>query len=87
MSDSQASTLWCVHIIGPDDVIAFPDKASAEREAALINDAMTRFIAVREPDDNWPTLKAVAAVWPWSPETHAEDLARNIRNMECRGSG
>ncbi len=80
------TTLWCVHIQGPDDLIAFPDQASAEREAAVINEAMERHAATREPSPNWPTLKAVAAVWPWSAEAHAADLARNIRDVECNGN-
>lgn len=82
----ETTSLWCVHILGPDDVIAYPDRQSAEREAAVINDAMAKLIVSRPADDNWPMLKAIAAIWPHSPESHAQDLARNIREMECSGN-
>ena len=90
MTDSagqqQTTELWCMHIIGPDEVIAYPDKESAEREAALLNAALRRHNDERLADDNCPMLYAVAEAWPWDAKSHAEDLARNIRNMECAGN-
>ena len=79
------SKLWCVHLIGPDDVIAYPDQQSAEREATLINEALERRAVAHKGNANWPTPRAVAKIWPWSAEAHAADLAENIREMECKG--
>lgn len=87
-SDTPATTeLWCVHIIGPDDVIAYPDRAAAEREVAIINTALQRRLCGREADENWPTLYATVAPWPHDAQSHAADLARNIEQMECSGNG
>lgn len=87
MGKDNSTGLWCVHILGPDDVIAFPDRQSAEREAATINEAMADHAARRPSDDNWPLLKAVVEAWPYSSEEHAADIAKNIRDMECDGNG
>ena len=66
--------LWCVHIIGPDDVIAYPDKASAENEARLLNESIADEAARHRDDENWPAGRAEVAPWPWSAEAHAADM-------------
>lgn len=58
--------LWCLHLQGPDDVHAAPSREAAEHVAAKINRAFAAH-------DIQPS--AVAARWPHSPESHAEDLA------------
>lgn len=60
-----AVELWCLHLRGPDDVHAAPSKAEAERVARNINDQF----ACHEVKPS-----AVAALWPHSPESHAESL-------------
>lgn len=87
MTKEETTALWCVHIIGPDDVIAYPNRAAAEREARLINDAMAKHMASRAADPNWPALRAEVTAWPHSAAAHAADLARNIQQMECKGNG
>jgi hypothetical protein len=69
------SDLWCVHIIGPDDMIACPSKAAAETEAAALN-AMIAKQATLHADKNWPVCSAEVMLWPFSAKAHADDLAK-----------
>ena len=71
----MAETLWCVHIVGPDDVIAYPDKESAEHKAGLLNAVLEKQNAAHVGDENWPVCRAEVMPWPHSPESHAADLA------------
>ena len=68
--------LWCVHVLGSDDVIAAPDRAAAIRRAANMNVVIEREAAKHPGDDNFPDVKCVAELWPWSAEAHADSLAR-----------
>jgi len=61
-------TLWCVHILGPDDVLAAPSHEAAVVHARTINQALHRKSV---PDI---LCFAYAAPWPHSKESHAEDL-------------
>ncbi len=64
--------LWCMHILGPDDVHAAPSKAHAEKAAAALN----AFHAAREEQsEHDPKVEAVVAPWPHSAESHAESVA------------
>ncbi|MBD9376155.1 hypothetical protein [Pseudoxanthomonas sp. PXM04] len=63
--NASSHDLWCLHLQGPDDVHAAPSKAEAERVATQVNE---RFSS-HEVSPN-----AVAALWPHSPESHAESL-------------
>ncbi|MEA9653040.1 hypothetical protein ABFU65_12205 [Xanthomonas campestris pv. raphani] len=64
--------LWCMHILGPDDVHAAPSKAHAEKAAAALN----AFHAARaEQSEHHPKVEAVVAPWPHSVESHAESVA------------
>lgn len=61
------SELWCLHILGPDDVHAAPNKAEAERAVG--------FLAEYYKDDRMdPPISFEAIPWPHSPESHAEDV-------------
>lgn len=71
--------LWCVHVLGPDSLIAQPDKASAERRAAEYNEQFRRLLS-RDPSPNDPVLRAEVEVWPWVPEAHAEGIAEHGGN-------
>lgn len=64
-------TLWCVHVLGMDDVHAEPSHAAAVASAARLNRA-TR--ANMPEGDNSVLLFGYAAPWPHSPESHAEAL-------------
>jgi hypothetical protein len=65
------TTLWCVNITGPDDVIAVASRAEAIDLAARFNNWwMKRFPAAElHPYD--PTTWAVPIPYPNSPEGHA----------------
>lgn len=64
-------TLWCVHVLGMDDVHAEPSHAAAVASAARLNRA-TR--ANMPEGDNTILLFGYAAPWPHSSESHAEGL-------------
>lgn len=49
---------WVMHIIGPDDVIEYPDELTALREANKLNKALIEAMAERHPND--PVILAVA---------------------------
>ena len=63
--------LWCVHVLGPDDVYAAASHADAVAEAAKLNDAL--WSRDNSPDD--VLCFAFADMWPWSDDRHAADLA------------
>lgn len=60
--------LWCVHILGPDDVLAAPSHEAAVVHARELNKAT--FGRRDEPND--VLCIAYAAPWPYVAETHAE---------------
>lgn len=71
------ATLWCVNVMGPDDVYACRDRADAFRFALWLNLSYLGLYDDPRPHD--PTVQAVVAEWPHSPGSHAEDLARRDR--------
>lgn len=42
---------WVLHIIGPDDVIEYPDEITALREANELNKGLVKAMAARHPND------------------------------------
>lgn len=76
-------TLWCLHIPGPDDVFAAPDRATADRWAEQHNAALDR--ACR----HWPSREAMTGgviEYPWSAERHAEDVRTNVFASNSKGT-
>lgn len=73
----DTNILWCVHVVGPDDVHAAPDWETAARWAMMLN----RILA-RSPDvENPPICIAQVEPWPHSPVLHAETLPKSIADM------
>ena len=77
----MSEILWCCHVRGPDDVYAAPDYETALKWADMTNaiNRRGRGGKIESPasyDDC--LLKAVPALWPWSPESHAEGLPKSI---------
>lgn len=73
-------TLWCVHVWGPDTVIAQPSKAVAEARAALWNEDIEptkRDFLKRHPGSEPPLLECHVAKWPHSKKSHAKGLAEH----------
>jgi hypothetical protein len=76
--------LWCMHVIGPDDVHAAPDQQTAQAWADELNASIARRMSEMEPDEDTPSVRAEAAEWPWSPEAHAENLAKGLAERAAR---
>jgi hypothetical protein len=75
-------TLWAVHVQGPDDVHAAPDRETAEKEAASVNgwyESVTR----RDDFDpeTFPRVHAEVIERPFSPQAHAEALAEQAKEQ------
>lgn len=58
--------LWCMNVVGPDDVHAAPSREDAERAVAWYQE---RF-------KDCPEVGFVVAPWPHSAQSHAESLAK-----------
>lgn len=69
-------TLWCVHVLGPDEVMAAPSHDAAVTHAHELNKAV--FGRVTTPSDI--LCFAYAAPWPHSKASHAEDLQNWLKN-------
>jgi hypothetical protein len=63
---------WCVHVLGPDDVIAAPSHDAAVVRARTMNQELHG----RARDVGDVLCFAYAAPWPHSAEDHAMDLAK-----------
>lgn len=72
LARSRAKLLWCVHILGPDELVAKESYAAAERYATELNDYMH--------GPNIPELDimclSLVAVWPHGAESHATELVK-----------
>lgn len=68
-----APTLWCLHVLGMDDVYPAPSKEHADKAAAEHN-ARFKEQAARIGI----TVEAVVAPWPHSAESHAASVAEFI---------
>lgn len=67
---------WCVHVVGPDDLIAMPDYATAERAAGRFNAWWKRYLARRGETDGVGLPESPAVVRPWPYDTgHPAALA------------
>jgi len=62
--------LWCLHVLGMDDVHPAPPKAHAEKAAAWHNEQFKEQAA-----RIGITVEAVVAPWPHSAESHAAGVA------------
>lgn len=75
--------LWCCHVRGPDDLYAAPDYETALKWADMLNATNWRAenpaVRIKDPTSFEDCLiKAVPALWPYSSESHAEDLPKSI---------
>jgi hypothetical protein len=68
--------LWCVHILGPDDVLAAPSHEAAAVHARELNKAV---LSLRDtPID--VLCFAYAAPWPHSRADHAEAVKNWLKD-------
>jgi len=71
---------WCVHVLGPDDLIPMPDYATANRAATRFNHWWQDYRARRkeQEDADLPETPAIVRPWPYDaddPNGHAQALA------------
>lgn len=72
LTKSRAKILWCVHILGPDEMIAKESYAAAEKHATELSDYM------HGPDvpDLGVMCLPIVAMWPHGETSHRVELAR-----------
>lgn len=80
MEANANRVLWCVHVIGPDDIYAEATHAAAVASAAKLNAAL--WSRQNAPDD--VTCFAYADVWPYSAESHAESMRKQADDDAIR---
>lgn len=68
-------TLWCVHVLGPDDVLAAPSHDAAATHARELNKVFHG--RARATDD--VLCFAYAAPWPYSQTSHADAVKDWLR--------
>lgn len=82
------STLWCMHVPGPDEVYAAPSREAAQQMCDNYNATLRRFWdrfpRCKAPGDE-EALIAVVAPWPWSAEAHAEAVTRSAERYRPEG--
>lgn len=69
--------LWCVHVLGPDDLYAAPSHEAAAVHARELNNALHG-----RPDTPADVLCfAYAAPWPHNREQHAEAVKSWLKDV------
>lgn len=88
---SYKNKLWCIHVPGPDDILAMPSKEVADNFAARHNAAMDEYWAALERSKTefqlqfYPPLESIKALvieWPYDAESHARELDKPKKNCE-----
>lgn len=69
---STVEKLWAVHVLGPDDILAMPDRETAETVAAQINGVAQDFASRPSASDLDPHVSAEVVEWPWDFQAHGE---------------
>jgi len=79
----RTKVLWCVNILGPNDVHA---AENFEQAVVLCNRLNTFFSATNKPEHDILNL-AIVARWPWGAMEHAEDLIETHQQFGAMGAG
>lgn len=86
LAQHRARLLWCVHILGPDELVAKESYEAAEKDATELREFM---YGPDLPDLDVMCLPIVA-VWPGSAEEHAvalkEERERILKEKARRAS-
>lgn len=72
------TTLWAVHIEGPDDIFAMPSESAAQEHCDILN----RHWEKRNQNAIGPFLTAKVVPWPYTAEAHAQDMLENLNGEE-----
>ncbi len=75
---ARGKLLWCVHILGPDDLVAHESYAAAEKHANELNDYMHD---PDKPPDLDVMCLSIVAVWTGSAEEHAAEVVKTKAEM------
>jgi hypothetical protein len=75
-----ASTLWCVHVYGPDDLLACASRKDAVQNALWLN--LSGYKQQNTNDEYMPMAWAVPEPWPGTREAHWEALNEQDRDDE-----
>lgn len=70
IEDNANLVLWCVHTLGPDDVLATCTHQAAVDMAGILN----KVILDHQKSPKDVMCFSYAAPWPHSAEAHAENL-------------
>ena len=71
-SRKDDESLWAVHISGPDDLLAMPSRAAAERYATQVNNMYQSAVL---GGANFPRIHASVVSSPWDELTHWRNCA------------
>jgi hypothetical protein len=69
LARDRAKVRWCVHILGPDELIATKDYDAAEKRATELRDLV--YGEMPDLDVMW---LPIVAIWPYSDESHEAAL-------------
>lgn len=78
MTTPTPKILWCVHVYGPDDLLACASRRDAVQNALWLN--LSGYRQQNTNDELMPVAWAVPEPWPGTPEDHHEALA----DQECQ---
>lgn len=78
------TTLWMLHIQGPEDVVGAPSKEAADKVAAGYNAYWGDYLSKKRAEsvaegknpDHWPTITAVVVEWDSTAKAHAKSVAQ-----------
>lgn len=74
----RAKLRWCVHILGPDELVAKESYEAAEKHASELTDFL---FSSDKPD---VLCLPIVAMWPWSDAAHQDALAADA--TACAGT-
>lgn len=74
-AEIRFSRTWCIHLLGPDDLIPMPDYATADRSATRFNTFWEGYVAQRPADGvDFAGAPAIVRPWPYADDEHAAAL-------------
>lgn len=76
LSEAADTRLWCLHVLGMDDVYPAPDRATAQLWAT--QHTVFWHFRHQQPHQFDPVISWVVAEWPHDPVSHAAGLDQSI---------
>lgn len=69
-------SLYCVALMGPDNIYAVESKIEAYTIANEMNEYLTKMANEKKFDDLWPIVWARPAMWHLGEESHAKQMKK-----------